>query len=72
MEIEFIIQKVHGHEIEVTTLFDFIMYYVKLWKLEIQKTIRSFCLEDLYDWVSTIEGIAYDLSKSVLIDLECL
>lgn len=62
----------------MSTLFDFLMFYIKLWKIETQSCLTSknnkeqLPLENLYNWICEIEGLAYDLSKSLLIDLRCL
>jgi hypothetical protein len=53
------------------------MFYTRLWKKETQKCItgknsKERPLENLYNWMCEIEGMAYDFSKSLLIDLRCL
>ena len=63
------------YETEVSTLFDFVMYYIKIWKISCQDRFREASqpyLDDVYNFFGEIEALAYDLSKSVLIDAHSL
>ena len=72
IEIEYILRQKCDLELESATLFDFVMYYIKLWKFELQDNfIKKPLRKDLYYWICTIETMAYDISKSLLIDVEC-
>jgi hypothetical protein len=73
--MEYSLRKSINLENEVSTSFDFIMYYMKLWKMTTQEHFQSKrepLSENLYDWLSEIEGLAYDLTKSLLIDVRSL
>jgi len=72
MEAEYKLRLAIGHENECSSLFDFVMFYIRLLKLECQNQIKKPVLKDLYEWISVIEGLAYDLTKSLLIDIKSL
>ena len=72
IEAEYKLRNSIGHENECSTLFDFVMYYIRLLKLECQNQIQEPVLDSLYEWISVIEGLAYDFSKSLLIDVHSL
>ena len=60
-------------DLESATLIDFVTYYIKLWKFELQDNfIKKPLFIDLYNWLNTIETMACDISKSLLIDVESL
>lgn len=76
-EIEF--RKVSEYENEVATYFDFVMYYIRLWKLCCHNEMKRLipyscytCLKASYEMLPMVEQICYDLSKSVLIDCELM
>ena len=64
-----------NYELETSTLFDIVMYFIKIWKITCQdrfKLASEPYLDDIYNFFSEIETIVYDFSKSVLIDANCL
>ena len=64
-----------NYENEVSTLFEFLLYYVKIWKLKCQHyfTVNKLKVyEVVYNFICEVEQVAYDLAKSVLIDSEVL
>ena len=62
-----------NHENEVSTMFDFLLYYIKVWKLKTQEALKrnnaSF-FSFTYDFICDIEATAYDFTKSLLIDAD--
>ena len=62
------------YENEVSSLFDYVMLYMKIWKLSVQLRIhnQNHWLVSTYRYMCEIETAAYDLSKSVLIDAESM
>lgn len=55
---------------EVPTMFDFIMIFLKMWKLGCQAAIKNeseFYL-GTYNFLCSVEAVCYDYTKSVLID----
>lgn len=63
------------YQTEVTTLFDYVMYFIKIWKINCQDRLQEQgqpFYEDMYDFFGSIEALAYDFSKSLLIDAHCL
>lgn len=68
------IREACGYETEVSTLFDFVMLYIKTWKLKCQsrsppgKRIYS----STYKFICDIEQITYDFTKALLVDVESL
>lgn len=62
-----------NHENEVSTMFDFLLYYMKIWKQKTQEVLkRDYCsiFPFIYDFICDVEATAYDLTKSLLIDAE--
>jgi len=67
------------YENESATLFDFVMYYIKVWKLMCEKEFAKLkptcavpCFDQIYSFFGDIEAIAYDFTKSVIIDCDSL
>jgi len=67
------IRKSIEYENEVATLFEFVMYYIKIWKIACQDCLAKDgqkIYDIVYHFVSEIESAIYDYTKSVLIDAE--
>jgi len=62
------------NENEVTTHFDFVMFYLKTWKLACQNKIgdKDKLYYATYKFLCDVEMVAYDYIKSLLIDVESL
>ena len=60
------------YENEVSTLFDFVMLYMKIWKLACQRRIndKNRFYSSTYKFICDVETVTYDYTKSVLIDSE--
>ena len=72
---EHAIRRSINYENEVATMFEFVMFYAKSWKIACEdklKTQSGEHLEQIYTFLSDIEGAAYDFSKSVLVDADSL
>jgi len=74
---EYEIRKLIAYENETATLFDFIMHFTKVWKIELMHSIRSKHIiptsefyEHTYEFMSEVEALTYDFCKSILIDAE--
>ena len=64
-----------NYENEVATMFEFIMFYAKSWKIACQEKLSLESgnhLEAIYSFLSEVEAAAYDFSKSVLIDADSM
>ena len=75
LEKEFQLRKTVDYQNEVATLFDFIMFYSKMWKIKCEDSIRLIkepLCEDVYNFLTEAESIVYDYSKSVLIDAQLM
>lgn len=75
LEKEFQLRKTVEYQNEVATMFDFIMFYSKMWKIKCEDSIRSIkepLCEDVYNFLTEAESIVYDFSKSVLIDAQLM
>lgn len=66
-----------NYENESATMMDFLNYYNKLWKsvaeeefLKLKSGINSVYFNEVNDFFDHVEKLAYDFSKSVLIDCE--
>lgn len=59
---------------EVSTHFDFVMYYLKTWKLACQNKIaeKKQWYYSTYKFLCDVEMAVYDYIKSLLIDAESL
>lgn len=59
---------------EVSSLFDFVMLYMKIWKMSCQIKLGEpqQWLVSTYKFLCEVETQTYDLSKSLLIDAESL
>lgn len=56
---------------ESATIFEFLMVYVKIWKIACYDRIMekyAVTYEVIYTFMCDIESMVYDLAKSVLID----
>ena len=55
-------------------MFDFVMLYMKIWKLGCQHKIsqKQQWYLSTYKFVCEVESAAYDFTKSLLIDAECM
>lgn len=64
------IRKAVNYENEVTSLFDYVMYYIKLWKMICQLKIsdKNHWYVSTYKFICEVEQGAYDFTKSLLID----
>ena len=64
------IRKSCKYENEVPTMFDFIMIFLKMWKLGCQEAIKnkSQLYIGTYNFLCSVEAVCYDYTKSVLID----
>lgn len=73
LQKEFDIRKSVGYENESATMFDFVLLYMKIWKICCQNKVgsKNKWLMSTYQFMCEIEQQAYDLTKSVLIDCEC-
>ena len=61
------------YENEVSYLFDFVMLFMKIWKLAVQEALPSRqCFLSTYKFICDVETAVYDFSKSLLIDAESL
>ena len=72
LQKELDIRQATHYENEVSTLFDFVMLYMKIWKMGCQYKIsdrRQWYLST-YKFICETEQAAYDFTKSVLIDSE--
>lgn len=70
---EYLIRQCINYENEVTYLFDFVMLFMKLWKMSCQQLLMSSqLLVTTYKFVCDVETAVYDFTKSLLIDAECL
>lgn len=68
------IRKASNYENEVTTMFDYIMLYMKIWKVACQTKIgaKHHHYVSTYKFICEVESTAYDFTKSLLIDAESL
>ena len=71
LQKEIQIRKATNYENEVATLFEFLMYFIKVWKVACQTQLGK-CFEQIYSFMSDIEALVYDFIKSILIDAEAL
>lgn len=73
LQKEFDIRKAVGYENETSTLFDFVLLLIKMWKISCQNSLGQSkqWLASTYHFMCEIEQQAYDLTKSTLIDAEC-
>jgi hypothetical protein len=72
LEMESDIRNAIVYENEVSTLFDFLMLFSKIWKIDCQKTFVHNQIKpcaSTYRFLNDIENMVYDLSKSVLTDI---
>ena len=55
-------------------MFDFVMLYMKIWKLGCQHKIaaKNQWFMSTYKFVCEVESAAYDFTKSLLIDAESM
>jgi hypothetical protein len=62
------------YENEVSTHFEFVLLYIKIWKMGCQRLIRN--KEEMfvstYKFMCDIESTAYDFTKSIITDAEIL
>ena len=64
-----------GYENEVSTLFDFVLLYIKIWKLKCQASYQDGghrVYSSTYRFICDIEQFTYDFTKALLVDAECL
>jgi hypothetical protein len=72
---EHAMRKSINYENEVATMFEFIMFFAKSWKIACQDKLKlknGGHLEQVYVFLSEVEAAAYDFSKSVLIDADSM
>ena len=63
------------YENEVATMFEFIMFFAKSWKIACQDKLKlknGAHLEQIYAFLSEVEAAAYDFTKSVMIDADSM
>ena len=60
------IRRATNYENEAPTVLDFLMFYLRSTKLAIQKQVD--CGAELQNFLQSVQTIAYDLTKSVIID----
>jgi len=68
-----------GYENEVATTFDFLIWYMKAWRLKsmwefekIKVGLDYVCYDEIFNFFTTFEQIGYDFSKAMLLDAEIL
>lgn len=64
-----------GYINESATMFEFLLFYMKIWKIACHERLQSSfqrSYEFIYDFTGDVESLAYDLTKSVLIDAASL
>lgn len=69
--MEFQIRQSLNYENEVSTLFDFLLYFCKIWKISCIKKFEKDEVKKygiICQFINDIEAIAYDFCKSSLID----
>jgi hypothetical protein len=68
------IRKTCLYENDFVTLFDYLMIYIKIWKINCQLLIKDPTLWFLstHQFLCDVETACYDFTKSVLIDSESL
>lgn len=71
LEMEQAIRSATAYENEVPTLFEYLMLFSKLWKMDCQKALETRnerpCLST-YRFLCDVESMVYDLTKSVIVD----
>ena len=74
MQKELDLRLATNYENEVSTLFDFVMLYMKIWKMGCQSKLASHKQWHLatYKFICEIESAAYDFTKSIMADAESL
>jgi hypothetical protein len=74
LEKELEIRKASNYKNENSTLFDFIMIYMKIWRSSCQLKIdnNKEWFSSTYKFFCDVETASYDFTKSILIDPECL
>ena len=73
IEREYQIRRICKYENEVSLLFDFMMTFVKIWKLGVIKALpEKQHIKSTYDFMCHVETVAYDFTKSLLVDAESL
>ena len=74
LQKELDIRKASTYENEVSSLFDYVMLYIKIWKMSCQLKMaeKKNWLISTYRFLCDIETEVYDISKSVLIDAESM
>lgn len=59
-------------ENEVSTYFDFLLFYIKVWKVTCNEKFAEKglqCSDDVYDFLCDVESMVYDYSKSITTDV---
>mmetsp|Transcript_23989 Transcript_23989/g.36838 ORF Transcript_23989/g.36838 Transcript_23989/m.36838 type:complete len:258 (-) Transcript_23989:375-1148(-) len=63
------IRKQVEYQNEVSTLFEYVMFYSKMWKIRSQQSSSRLYMI-VYNFLCEVETAVYDLTKSILIDAE--
>ena len=72
---ELMIRTSLGYVNESATMFEFLMLYIKIWKIACYDRViekHQVSYEIIYNFMCDLESMVYDLSKSVLIDASTL
>lgn len=74
IEKEILIRRTITFENEVPTLFDYVMIFMKIWKLDCQNKIKDklSMYHSTHKFLCEVESSAYDYTKSVLLDASML
>ena len=70
LEKETLIRRACMYENEAPSTLDFIMLYGRLLKLQMQETLS--CSDHALEFALDVQSIAYDISKSVMLDASML
>lgn len=74
MQKELDLRLATNYENEVSTLFDYVMLYMKIWKMGCQRKLAGHKQWHMstYKFICEIESCAYDFTKAILADAESL
>lgn len=74
LQKELDIRKAVNYENEVSTHFEFVLLYIKIWKMGCQRLIKNKdeMFISTYKFMCEVESAAYDFTKSLIIDAEIL
>lgn len=72
---EHLIRTSLGYINESATMFEFLLLYMKIWKIACHERYTSMfqrSYEFIYDFMGDVESLVYDLTKSILVDAASL